>query len=263
MHDREGRLAADALYYRVWDAIDPRADVLISHGYAEHGGRYEHVARALNDVGATVWALDHRGHGRSEGDRGDFGTWESVVADFDLMVDVAAAAGAGRPLFLVGHSLGGAIAIAYAEDHQDRLSGLSLSAPAIVLPPEIAALAELPEIPELPLADVVSSDPEVVRAYKEDPLVYQGPPPAATLRNFGGVQALIERLGEITLPVQIMHGAGDLIVPPAAYQAVVAGVSSDDVVARLWPGLYHEIFNEPTAGAVVGALVSWISARLG
>jgi acylglycerol lipase len=262
MHDRDGRLASDSLYYRVWDAPDARADVLISHGYAEHGGRYDHVARALCDVGATVWAVDHRGHGLSAGDRGDFGTWASVVADLDLMVDLVAAAGGGRPRFLVGHSLGGAIAIAYAEDHQDRLSGLSLSAPAIVLPPEIVALADLPEIPDLPLADVVSSDPEVVRAYKEDPLVYQGPPPAATLRNFGGVQTLVDRLPEITLPVQIMHGAGDLIVPPAAYQAVVAGISSDDVVARLWPGLYHEIFNEPTAGAVVGALASWLSARL-
>ena len=260
MHDRDGRLDADSLYYRVWDAPDPRADVLICHGYAEHGGRYDHVARSLNEVGATVWALDHRGHGHSEGDRGDFGTWESVVADFDRLVDLAAAA--GRPLFLVGHSLGGAIAIGYAEAHQDRLTALSLSAPAIVLPPEILALADLDEIPALPLADVVSTDPEVVQAYKDDPLVYQGPPPAATLRNFAGVKTLVDRLGDITIPVQIMHGAGDLIVPAAAYQAVVAGVSSDDVVARLWPGLFHEIYNEPTGGAVVGALVAWISARL-
>ncbi|MDA8043782.1 MAG: lysophospholipase [Actinomycetota bacterium] len=262
MHDRDGRLSSDSLYYRVWDVPDSRADVLVSHGYAEHGGRYDHVARALNEVGCRVWAVDHRGHGHSQGERGDFGTWESVVADFDLLVDAAVAEGGDRPLFLVGHSLGGAIAIAYAEAHQGRLSGLSLSAPAIVFPPEIVALADLAEIPDLPLADVVSSDPEVVRAYKQDPLVHQGPPPAATLRNFGGVQALVDRLAEITIPVQIMHGAGDLIVAPEAYKAVVAGVSSDDVVARLWPALYHEIFNEPTAGAVVGALVSWISARL-
>jgi alpha-beta hydrolase superfamily lysophospholipase len=262
MHDRDGRLANDELYYRIWDTASPRADVLIAHGYAEHGGRYDHVARALNDAGVTVWALDHRGHGQSAGDRGDFGTWESVVADFDLMVDRAAGEGGDRPRFLVGHSAGGAIAIAYAEAHQERLTALSLSAPAIVLPPEVLALADLAEIPELPLADVVSSDPAVVQAYKDDPLVYLGPPPRGMLVALAGVQTLVERLSEITIPVQIMHGASDFIVPADAYKAVVAGVSSDDVVARLWPGLYHEIFNEPTGGAVVGALVYWVSARL-
>jgi alpha-beta hydrolase superfamily lysophospholipase len=262
MHDRDGRLANDELYYRVWDTPSSRADVLISHGYAEHAGRYDHVARALNDAGATVWAIDHRGHGSSAGERGDAGTWESVVADFDLLVDAAEDEGGGRPRFLVGHSLGGAIAIAYAEAHQDRLTALSLSAPAIVFPAEILALAELPEIPDLPLADVVSSDPAVVQAYKDDPLVYQGPPPRGMLAALAGVQSVVDRLPEITIPVQIMHGSSDLIVPTDAYKAVVAGVSSDDVVARLWPGLYHEIFNEPTGGAVVGALVAWISARL-
>lgn len=260
MHDRDGRL--NDLYFRVWDTSTPRADALIAHGYAEHGGRYDHVARALNDVGVTVWAVDHRGHGHSEGERGDFGTWESVVADFDRLVDLAEGEGGDRPRFLIGHSLGGAIAIAYAEAHQDRLAGLSLSAPAIVLPPEILALAELPEIPDLPLADVVSTDPAVVQAYKDDPLVYQGPPPVGMLTAMAALQALVDRLPEITIPVQIMHGAADLIVPADAYKAVVAGVSSDDVVARLWPGLYHEIYNEPTGGAVVGALVSWLSARL-
>lgn len=263
MHDREGRLADESLHYRVWDAAAPRADALIAHGYAEHGGRYDHVARALNEVGVTVWTVDHRGHGHSGGDRGDFGTWESVVADFDLLVDRAEAEGPDRPRYLIGHSLGGAIAIAYAEAHQDRLAGLALSAPAIVLPEGLADLADLPEIPDLPLADVVSTDPAVVQAYKDDPLVYQGPPPRGFIQAMAQVPDLVARLPEITIPVQIMHGAADLIVPADAYKAVVNGVSSDDVVARLWPGLYHEIFNEPTGGAVVGALVSWIAARLG
>lgn len=262
MHDRDGYLADESLFYRVWDADIPRADALIAHGYAEHGGRYDQVARALNEVGVTVWAVDHRGHGRSAGDRGDFGSWRSVVADFDLLVDRAVTEGGDRPRYLIGHSLGGAIAIAYTLEHQNRLSGLALSAPAIVIPDGLAALADLDEVPELPLADVVSTDPAVVEAYKADPLVYQGPPPKGFIEAMAGVASLVERLPEISLPVQIMHGAADLIVPPDAYKAVVAGVSSDDVVARLWPALYHEIYNEPTAGAVVGALVSWIAARL-
>ena len=260
MHDRDGHLGP--LYYRVWDATTPRATALVSHGYAEHGGRYDHVARALNDAGLTVYAIDHRGHGHSEGERGDVGGWESVVADFDRLVDRAVEEGGDRPRFLVGHSMGGAIAIAYAEAHQDRLAGVSLSAPAIVFPPEILALADLPEIPDLPLADAVSSDPAVVAAYKADPLVYQGPPPRGMIEAMATAGTLVERLPEITIPVQVMHGSSDLLIPVEAYRAVVAGVSSTDVVARLWPGLFHEIFNEPTGGAVVGALVSWVSARL-
>jgi alpha-beta hydrolase superfamily lysophospholipase len=242
---------------------DPRAAALISHGYAEHSGRYDHVARALNEAGLTVYALDHRGHGQSAGDRGDIGSWEDVVADFDLLTDLVETELPGRPRFLIGHSMGGAVAVAYAEAHQDRLAGLSLSAPAIVFPPEVVALADLPEIPELPLADVVSSDPAVVEAYKSDPLVYQGPPPRSLVAAFADAPKLIERLPEITIPVQIMHGSADLLVPVDAYKAVVGGISSGDVVARLWPGLYHEIFNEPTGGAVIDDLVSWITARLG
>ncbi len=261
MHDRDGHLKDGSLYYRVWDTPIPRATALVSHGYAEHGGRYDHVARALNEVGLTVYALDHRGHGHSAGDRGDIGSWDEVVADFDLLTDLAAAE-APEPRYLIGHSMGGAVAIAYAEARQERLAGVSLSAPAIVFPPEVVALADLPEIPELPLADAVSSDPAVVQAYKDDPLVYQGPPPRNLVTAFAGAQALVDRLPAITIPVQIMHGGADLLVPVDAFRAVVNGVSSDDVVARLWPGLYHEIFNEPTAGAVVGALVSWIAARL-
>jgi lysophospholipase len=263
VHDREGRLKDGAIYYQVWDTQEPRAVALVSHGYAEHCGRYDHVAKALNDAGVVVYALDHRGHGHSAGDRGDIESWDAAVADFDLLTDLAVAEHPDEPRFLVGHSMGGAIAIAYAEAHQDRLAGLSLSAPAIVFPPEVLALADLPEIPELPLADAVCSDPAVVQAYKDDPLVYEGPPPRSLVTAFAGATALVDRLADITIPVQIMHGSADLLVPVDAYKAVVLGVSSDDVVARLWPGLYHEILNEPTGGAVVGALVAWIAARLG
>src|SRR3954452_17559209 len=108
----EGNLADGRLYYQAWSTEHPRADVVLAHGYAEHSGRYAHVAAALNAAGCDVWALDHRGHGRSAGERGNIESWEAVVADLDLLVDLAAAG--GRPVFLVGHSMGGAIAVAYA-----------------------------------------------------------------------------------------------------------------------------------------------------
>jgi lysophospholipase len=256
---REGSLAEGRVYFQTWQATAPRAEVVIAHGYAEHSGRYGHVAAALVAAGFNVWALDHRGHGRSGGERGDIGSMDAVVADLDLLVDIAGAE--QRPIFLLGHSMGGAIALAYAQAHQDRLRGLSVSGAAIVFPPELLALAALPEIPELPLADAVSSDPAVVAAYKADPLVHQGPPSRTTLGILADSEKLIAGLAELTLPVQVMHGSADALIPSRALGIVVSGVASDDVTAALWPGAFHEIYNEPIKERVIEELVRWLGAR--
>ena len=263
MQYEERHLDGDELFFRVWRGDRPRAVVVLAHGYAEHSGRYAHVAERLISAGLDVYAPDHRGHGRSAGVRGDIGSWKSVVADLDAIVDVAVAESPDRPVFMVGHSLGGAIAIAYALEHQDRLAGLTLSAPAIEVAPELLALAGLPEIPPLPLADGVCSDPAVVQAYKDDPLVYQGPPPRNLLLLMADApDELVTRLSELTLPVQVMQGSADALIPLGALRSVVSGVSSSDLVAQVWQGLFHEIYNEPTNGAVLDALVGWLSVRV-
>ena len=257
----EGRLAGGRLYCRVAEAQAPRAAVVLAHGYAEHSGRYGYVTDVLNEAGFSVWALDHRGHGQSEGTRGHIGSWDEAVADLDLVVDRAHES--QRPVFLVGHSMGGAMALAYAQAHQDRLTGLALSAPAIVIPPELLALAELPEVPALPLADAVSSDPAVVQAYKDDPLVHLGAPPREMLQVMGAVAGIIDNLAKIEIPVQVMQGSSDFLIPSQALRLVVAGLGSTDITARLWPGLFHEIYNEPVKEQVVGELVRWLTERLG
>ena len=261
MHDRDGRLADGSIYFRVWDAMQAEANVVIAHGYAEHGGRYDHVAEALADAGFVVWAIDHRGHGLSDGERGDIVSWESAVADLDLLVDRATEELAGRPTFLIGHSLGGAIAVAYTLAHGDRLAGLSLSAPALQLPPALLELADPADMPSV--AEAISTDPKVIEAYISDPVVFQGPLPLNMLQLMASIGDLVARLPEIDVPLQIMHGSGDLLIPPTALRTVVSAVSSEDVMARLWPGLFHEIFNEPTDGAVVSAVVEWIGEHVG
>jgi acylglycerol lipase len=263
MSDHQGALDSGRIFYQAWLAAEPRGHVVVAHGYAEHSGRYADLAGHLVAAGLSVWALDHGGHGQSEGERGDIVSWDQTVADVDLLVDLVEAEAEGRPIFLVGHSMGGAIALAYAEAHQNRLAGLSLSAPAIVIAPEMLALADLEEIPALPLADAVSTDPDVVQAYKDDPLNLHGAPPRNLLRVFATAGDLIARFPELTLPIQVMQGSGDLLIPTQALREVVAGVASTDLTARIWPGLFHEIYNEPTKDAVVGDLVDWITARLG
>jgi acylglycerol lipase len=260
MHD--GRFADGRLYFRAWTVDEPAAQVVISHGYAEHSGRYEHVAAALNQAGVDVWAPDHRGHGQSEGERGNIESVWAAVADLDLFVDLVRERQPDRQLFLVGHSMGGLIATAYALEHHERLDGLALSGPLLHIAPEIVDLARLDEIPDLGLADAISSDPEVVKAYKDDPLVYLGPPPRGFLQAAGQVGEVRERLAGIALPLLIMQGSADLLVSPQALRDVVASVASEDLTAVLWPGLWHEIFNEPRQAEVIGTLSDWISTRL-
>ncbi len=259
----EGRFAGGRLYYRMWPAEQKaRGQVVISHGYAEHGGRYGHVARWLNRRALTVWAPDHRGHGRSEGDRANIESVAAAVSDLDLFVDLVRREAPDGPLYLIGHSMGGLVAAAYAEEHQERLAGLALSGALLHVPPELVALADLDEIPDLGLADAVSQDPAVVQAYKDDPLVYLGPPPRDFLRSAASVDTVAERLPELTVPVLVMHGSADLLVSPQALKRVVAGVSSDDLTAILWPGMWHEIFNEPGQEDVLDVLGGWITRRL-
>jgi lysophospholipase len=262
MTDREGRFAGDRLYYRAWDHRSPRGHVIISHGVVEHSGRYEHVAARLQDASLAVWALDHRGHGRSEGTRADIDSIQATVDDLDLFVDLVRESAGNKPLFLVGHSLGGLIATAYAEQHQDRLRGLALSAPVLIVPPEMLALADLDQIPDIGLADAISSDPAVVAAYKADPLVYQAAPPPNFFRTMREAAGVRERLSDLWLPILVMHGSGDLLVPVQALREVVTRVKSVDITARLWPGLFHEIFNEPQQDAVLLMLVRWISEHV-
>ena len=174
---RDGRFAGGRLYYRVWDAPDPKALVVLAHGFAEHSGRYAHVAEPLVGAGFTTWALDHHGHGLSDGDRGDARSPDEAVADMDSLVDMAVAERPGLPVFLVGHSMGGLLAIAYAEEHQDRLAGLVVSGAAVSVNQMLLDLLELDEIPAVPLAPFVSRDPEVVKGYEDDPLIYHGAMP--------------------------------------------------------------------------------------
>jgi alpha-beta hydrolase superfamily lysophospholipase len=258
-----GRLGDDdRLYYRAWrSGRETCGQVVIAHGYAEHSGRYGHVAAALTEAGFGVWGLDHRGHGQSSGERANIESVWTAVADLDLFVDLVRGEEPEGPLFLLGHSMGGLIAAAYAEEHQDRLSGLALSGALLHIAPEVIALADLEEIPDLGLADVVSSDSEVVQAYKDDPLVYLGPPPRGFLKAAGQVEEVRTRLGQLTLPVLAMHGSADLLVSPQALRDLVGAVSSEDLTAVLWPGLWHEIFNEPRQNDVIGFLVRWLTER--
>ncbi len=250
---------------------DARGTVVIVHGINEHGGRYRHVAERLVRDGWMVAALDHRGHGLSGGRRAAVERFDDWVTDLDSYIrDVLV--GAPRPLFLLGHSLGGLIAAVYALRHQDALDGLVLSSPSVVPPRSVSPATAragrflsrwASNLPVLALRlDAVSRDPAVVAAYRSDPLVHLGKVRARTgaeiLRAIAEVQRDIARL---RLPVLSVQGTVDLLVDPDAARWVDAHVGSADHTLRVYQGLYHEVFNEPERDSVLDDVARWLDAH--
>src|SRR3954470_2628953 len=157
---------------RRWPAEDAARLVVLVHGYGEHIGRYEHVARTLAARGSTVVGPDHVGHGASEGER-------ALVEDFEAIVDdlrgVVQDARGDLPVVMVGHSMGGLIATRYAQRHREDLAGLVLSGPAVGLGPVFEGWLAAAELPADPIdVAVLSRDPAVGDAYAADPLVWHG-----------------------------------------------------------------------------------------
>jgi len=263
-----------ALFTQSWlPDGEPGATVVLAHGLGEHSGRYAHVAARFTGEGLALHALDHRGHGRSEGRRAYIDRMANAVADLDQVVVQARERHPELPLFLLGHSMGGCLAIAYTLEHQDRLDGLLLSAPLAALESASGATRLVGKLlsvaaPQVGLFAVdptlVSRDPEVVLAYVEDPLVHHGKLPARTIGELSSaVEAFPSRVPEITLPLLVMHGTGDRIVPQAASLMVHDGALSEDKHLELYDGLYHEILNEPEQQRVMDDVVGWIRARAG
>ncbi len=258
------------LYRQAWvPDREARGAVVLAHGLSEHSSRYQHVAERLAAAGFALHALDHRGHGRSVGPRAlvDVGT---VVADLDTLVDSVAQPGA--PLFLLGHSMGGLIATEYAIRHQGKLTGLVLSAPLAALEAaspvtRLAARVLSAVAPRLGVVEIdsalISRDPEVVRAYDSDPLVYRRRLPARTVSQLAtAIASLPERARAIALPVLIMYGDADQLAPPEGSVMLDSVISSRDKTLKVYDGLFHEIFNEPERDQVLDDLIAWLSARL-
>src|SRR4051812_37563398 len=208
-----------------WDVDEPRYIALLSHGYGEHARRYDHVAERLNADGAVVYAPDHHGHGRSDGERALAEDLEGAVEDLHLVAERAAVDHPGLPAVLIGHSMGGLIAARYGQRYGRELTALVLSGPAVGGNPEIEALAEMDPIPDVPIDPaVLSRDPAVGHAYADDPLVYHGPFRRETLLGFGAAVAAVAEGGTFgQLPTLWIHGEDDQPGPGAHTRPALRG----------------------------------------
>jgi acylglycerol lipase len=267
----EGTLSSGQ-YRQAWTVEDPVGAVVLVHGAHEHGGRYRHVAERLAAAGYAVHAVDHPGHGRSPGRRGNIGSMAVAVDGVAELVRLAADQHPGVPLFVYGHSLGGLIALQYLTGTPDaRVAGAVISAAALdtstanAVQRTVAPLLSrvLPDLGVLTLdAEAVSRDPEVVRDYRTDPLNHTGKMVARTgAELMTTALAMPRRLPSLTMPLLVLHGTADRLVPSAASEVVRAHAGSSDLTLRMYDGLFHEPHNEPEKDEVLGDVVAWLDAH--
>ena len=250
----------------------PRDVVAIAHGYAEHGGRYGNLVERLVPQGYALYALDHRGHGRSGGKRALVDRMEWVIEDFHRFVGEVRTRHGDQRVKLLGHSMGGNVAFGYALRWPEDLSGMILSGPLIGA--RVPALQRLamrlfsaiaPGMGTVALAaEAVSRDPAVVAAYKADPLVTVGKVPAGTAHElFAPLPRYLRDAPGMKVPVLIQHGEADSLVPLAGARPTIDAIGSSDKTVITYPGLFHEIYNEPEKDAVIGDLARWLEAHPG
>jgi alpha-beta hydrolase superfamily lysophospholipase len=262
------------IVYDVWTPdTPPRAVVVLSHGLGEYARRYDHVAQRFGEDGLVTYALDHRGHGRSDGKRMLVRDIGEYTADFDTLVGIARREHPALKRVVLGHSMGGGIVFAYGVERPDNYDLMVLSAPAVaaqeLVNPLMAVAAKglgvvLPGLPVQELdVDAISRDPAVVAAYKSDPLVYHGRVPAGIGRALLQVgETMPRRAPALHAPLLVVHGSDDRLIPVDGSRRLVECVGSTDVELKVYPGLYHEVFNEPERDQVLDDVVSWITKRL-
>lgn len=260
------------LYVRRWqsEGIVHRWTIVIVHGLGEHGGRYRHLAEWFAPKGATVYAMDLRGHGRSGGRRGDAPSLRAVLDDIDAVVARAREESGGQ-IILLGHSFGGLLAIAYALDRPGRIDRAVFSAPLLMVKVQVpawkrAAARVLPKVaPRLSLSnevdpELLSHDPTIAIAYRTDPLVHDRLSAGMYGDTIARGEDFIARAPELRVPFLLLQGSDDRIVDPAGSERFFARATAPGRAFKLYPGMFHEVLNEVDRERVFADIEAWLSS---
>jgi len=260
-------------YFQGWEPeVSVRAVVCLVHGLGEHTGRYAHVAAALNNAGYAVLGCDLRGHGKSEGLRGHTPSYDALLDDIGRLLDETAQRYPGKSQFIYGHSLGGNLVLNYALRRKPPLAGVVSTSPAIrvgkPLPATQLTLAKVMnklqptmQMPNGLALDNLARDPEVIRAYKSDPLVHNKISVRLAVEMLQAGEWALAHAAEFPLPLLLVHGTADELTSAAATQKF-AGKVRGDCTLKLWDGFYHETHNEPEKAEVLGFMVAWIGSHV-
>ena len=261
------------IYAGSWhpEGTQPRAIVVIAHGFNSHSGFYAWVTEQFVHSGFSVYALDHRGRGKSEGERYFVNSVTEYVDDLGTLIQQAKAKQPGIPLYLLGHSAGGVISCTYALDHQTELSGLICESFAFqVYAPDFALsvlkgvshIAPHLHVLKLPIPDF-SRDPKVIEALWNDPQVSQEVQPTQTVAELARAnERLKAAFSSLLLPVLIIHGTADKVTRPEGSQLFFDHAGSVDKTLKLYEGYAHDPLNDVGKEVVIADIVGWINERL-
>ena len=262
------------LRYRTTEVQRARAAILVVHGLGEHGARYDDFATRVAGYGISTFAFDLRGHGISDGRRGHVSNFDILLQDVDrFRREVVGCIDPRTPLFLLGQSMGGLIVLRYLEEYDAPLAGAVLCAPWLGTAVEIprwqvtAARALTHVLPAVPFRNRIdperlSRDPDVVDAYREDPLVHDRITPRLFTEASEAMGVVLQRSERITVPLLFLLPGADRIVDTQRSLAFARSLSAAEVTIRQYPGHYHELLNEPDRIAIVRDLRDWLAARL-
>jgi lysophospholipase len=261
------------LYLRRHEAIGARGEVVIVHGFGEHSGRYGGLTEHLLANGFAVTAYDQRGHGLSDGLPGHVEVFDDYESDLDKVITLTRGRAGGRPMFIIGHSMGGLVTLRYLARKSAAITGAIISAPLIAIAVPVPAhkrlIARLGArlAPRLRLRNAInpadlSRDAEVGRAYAADPHVNRK---VSTKWFAEAVRAMAEvkgMAGAIRTPVFVMHGTKDRLASVQATKALFERIGSRDKELAIYEGYYHELFNEPEKQELFERATLWLSQRV-
>jgi acylglycerol lipase len=262
------------IFYQAWlPDGDVKAVLFVVHGLGEHCGRYMNHVNRFVPLGYAVYGLDHLGHGKSDGQREVIERFEDYTDALTTYYGMVKGWQPGKPIFILGHSMGGLITCTYLLDHQADFKGAIISAPAIKVGEGISSMTITmgkvlsriaPKTGVLALdVNAISRDPEVVKAYVNDPLVFHGKTPARLAAEMlKAMMRVTAETNKITLPFIVIQGSQDKLVDPGGAQMLYDNAGSKDKTLKMYEGLYHEVHNEPEREVMFKDVESWLGAHV-
>ena len=262
------------LAYRTWEATRARAALVVVHGLGEHAGRYSEFATRMAEYGISTFAMDLRGHGLSEGRRGHAPSFDVYLQELDrFRREVEGLADYRLPLFLLGHSMGGLIALRYQEEYNTRFQAAIICSPWLAtgmpVPRWKATLANMlaRALPTMPMhtrldTTLLTRDTDIVEQYRDDPLVHDYITPRLFTEISTAMGLALQRSDRLQEPLLILVPTGDRLVVADRTLNFARSITSTDVTVKTYPGHYHELLNELDRFAIYRQIRDWIAARL-
>jgi acylglycerol lipase len=247
-----------------------RGIVVLIHGFNSHSGYMAWPAEQFAMNGLAAYALDHRGRGRSEGERIYVEQFSDWLGDVDKLVDIARSENPGVPVYVLGHSVGGVIASSYVFEHQPEIAGLICESFALdVGLPHLVQLALegasrlVPHLPVYALKnEIFSRNPDVVADMNSDPLIANEKQPADTASEVLKAARLKENMPQFNVSVFIVHGTDDKATRPEGSQYFYDHVGSEDKTLKLYDGHYHDLLNDIDKEIVMADILAWVNERI-